>query len=260
MTKPTGFSFPLSWQQVLSWLLTLFWLSLFGLTLSLYNAVWQIILLISLFFLVFFLVFYTVKIMKSDPTDPYVFTFRDSILNNKPFTLEFHNFCALCGTPVQDQSKHCMVCYRCVNEFDHHCTWVNNCIGAQNYSDFFKMIVFFELFLVLGSFLSVHCLTRFWDRSEELLLRFRRNFSERTEEVFIGFLIVSCVSSGICALFNGYLILFHTWLYRKRLTTFQYLSQLKRSRVTAERPDQENDAEMVELNKTNKLNNSSLGR
>ena len=38
-------------------------------------------------------------------------------------------YCHLCGTPVTESSKHCKRCDRCVSGFDHHCIWLNNCIG-----------------------------------------------------------------------------------------------------------------------------------
>lgn len=33
-------------------------------------------------------------------------------------------------------TKHCNTCNLCVHKFDHHCVWMNTCIGGSNYNCF----------------------------------------------------------------------------------------------------------------------------
>jgi len=41
-------------------------------------------------------------------------------------------YCTVCKTLVPPQSLHCRTCDRCVYELDHHCFWLDCCVGLQN--------------------------------------------------------------------------------------------------------------------------------
>lgn len=50
------------------------------------------------------------------------------------------NYCVACMARRPLRSKHCRHCNRCVARHDHHCPWVNNCIGVNNHRQFMVFI------------------------------------------------------------------------------------------------------------------------
>jgi len=73
-------------------------------------------------------------------------------------------FCWVDQTQVYATSMHCRYCDKCVQDFDHHCMWLNTCIGGRNYGYFFKSV--WCLFLFTSSHLAsviVHLVLYFLD-------------------------------------------------------------------------------------------------
>jgi hypothetical protein len=62
---------------------------------------------------------------------------------------------------VHRHSKHCRECNKCIDGFDHHCKWVNNCIGRHNYRPFISLLTsmcgILSLQLGVGLYLFIRC-------------------------------------------------------------------------------------------------------
>ncbi|XP_072399728.1 palmitoyltransferase ZDHHC6 [Diabrotica undecimpunctata] len=55
-------------------------------------------------------------------------------------------FCLECQGYKAPRSHHCRKCGRCVLKMDHHCPWINNCVGWGNHAHF----IFFLTFATAG--------------------------------------------------------------------------------------------------------------
>ena len=71
----------------------------------------------------------------------------------------FDYYCEICKTHVQERTKHCGDCNRCVHVFDHHCKWLNNCIGQKNYKEFRYLclaVFFFSLIHLIANIFAMY--------------------------------------------------------------------------------------------------------
>ncbi|KAH1902332.1 palmitoyltransferase akr1 [Aspergillus fumigatus] len=59
------------------------------------------------------------------------------------------NFCVFCMVRKPLRSKHCKRCSRCVAKHDHHCPWIDNCVGANNLRHFVLYIICLEIGIIL---------------------------------------------------------------------------------------------------------------
>jgi hypothetical protein len=69
--------------------------------------------------------------------------------NDKNIDLE--NFCFYCKVIKSVKTFHCMICGKCVEKFDHHCVYINNCLGHRNHKYFILLIFFLILYVLIAS-------------------------------------------------------------------------------------------------------------
>ncbi|XP_069775140.1 palmitoyltransferase ZDHHC12-B isoform X1 [Narcine bancroftii] len=60
--------------------------------------------------------------------------------------------CGYCMVQQQPmRSKHCQSCQHCVRRYDHHCPWIENCVGERNHR-FFMLYLISQLTVLLWAF------------------------------------------------------------------------------------------------------------
>jgi len=63
--------------------------------------------------------------------------------------LHLDNLCVYDEIIRSETSFHCTICNKCVEKFDHHCPFINNCLGARNHNLFLVFIFTYTSFVIL---------------------------------------------------------------------------------------------------------------
>ena len=74
--------------------------------------------------------------------------------------VESTQLCPDCETIRTSRSRHCSVCKRCIERFDHHCPWINNCVGQANMKYFLQFVTYIML---ASAMLSLLCVLSFYN-------------------------------------------------------------------------------------------------
>ncbi|CCW63518.1 unnamed protein product [Phytomonas sp. EM1] len=126
-------------------------------------------------------------------------------------------FCLYCCRDTHVESKHCKACNKCIVGFDHHCKWLNMCIGVKNYRLFIVYLssAIFTMGVALAS--SLVLMLRWW---KELT-------ASHTYLIVVLILLSVLMLLGLIPTIH--LMGFHVMLNLKRMSTYDYI-QYKRNK------------------------------
>jgi palmitoyltransferase len=151
-----------------------------------------------------------------DPTDPVVIQEWKAKKDKNPLqdSSRYQFYCNACDSSVSSlRTKHCAECNRCVSVFDHHCKWLNNCVGEVNYKYF--------LMLIFGVFVhcAYHCVFGVFAMKELIMVIIKVKSAVVISKIFLN--SVNLIISLFMLIFTIQLGGIHIYLIKNQLTTFE---------------------------------------
>ncbi|KAL3834143.1 hypothetical protein ACJIZ3_008879 [Penstemon smallii] len=117
--------------------------------------------------------------------------------------------CDKCSVYKPPRTHHCRVCKRCILRMDHHCIWINNCVGHRNYKAFLLLVFYACVASTYSAIIITSCtFLKEWDSVS--------SHSLKSFYISCGFMSV------FLSLILGTLLLWHIYLTTHNMTTIEY--------------------------------------
>lgn len=240
--RTNGLQLPLNYLQILGWIV--FTVTALVNFLLVVQIQFHELKSISLIIYSFLYVFHIVSHIAACFMDPGEKDLRKQSINTLPEfdrTIHAHVIengrCHLCNINTTDKkTKHCGICNKCVYHFDHHCKWLNNCVGQRNYAVFILCVI---SALLLAVFTLVLCIIDlyFFLKSPQKLSTAAQNFINCTEIEnnfvieqycknsisFLIFLVMFSISALAIACALLHLLCFHIYISLLGISTYEYI-------------------------------------
>ena len=148
---------------------------------------------------------------------------------------------------MSETAKHCGACNRCVNEFDHHCRWLNNCVGKANYRLFFRLIIVVFFITLLHNLTNIAVIYNLNAETEPTVKANEDTYKSFLVVEFTIFIAIACFFNLCALLFLGHLTLFHIMLQRRGMTTYEYIrwkaNNTRKSKIIKKKSDKKQEQE-----------------
>ncbi|XP_053734461.1 palmitoyltransferase ZDHHC2 isoform X2 [Synchiropus splendidus] len=130
-------------------------------------------------------------------------------------------FCDHCQLLKPDRCHHCSVCDKCILKMDHHCPWVNNCVGFSNYKFFLLFLAYSLLYCLFITATDLPFFIKFWTaggRAHFRLTEYLNGLPDTQAKFHILFLFFSAsmFSVSLASLF-----IYHCWLVCRNRSTLE---------------------------------------
>ncbi|KAK7097878.1 palmitoyltransferase ZDHHC20-B-like isoform X2 [Littorina saxatilis] len=130
----------------------------------------------------------------------------------------FPRYCEKCKSVKPDRCHHCSVCSTCVLKMDHHCPWVNNCVGFTNYKFFVLFLGYALLYCFYVALSSLKYFINFWTKKPSFFVYPMSGSGHGMERFHILFLFFVSVMFGISLIS---LFSYHLYLVCKNRSTLE---------------------------------------
>jgi len=166
-------------------------------------------------------------VVKTDPVDPGAKAKRAAdaagTVAPTPEDTSPYNFCYLCNAHVHKRSKHCRRCDKCVDVFDHHCPWLNTCVGAINYRYFLSLLVATLSLTLLQVVTALHAILRLATSRDAALADLHAVYDGFPAVAYLVLHIFTLVLVALAWLGLMQLFTFHIGLIYTGVTTYEFI-------------------------------------
>ena len=125
--------------------------------------------------------------------------------------------CDICNiTNIPLRSHHCKKCGICVLKYDHHCKFINTCIGEDNHIKFIFFLFFQSISIILALYGLFKTINLFLENNDN------SRYTDIPIPIYI-FIFILLFLFGYCCI----LFLFHTYLVCTNQTTYEIFHKEK---------------------------------
>ncbi|EGW34973.1 uncharacterized protein SPAPADRAFT_58097 [Spathaspora passalidarum NRRL Y-27907] len=132
-------------------------------------------------------------------------------------------YCPTCHIWRPPRTSHCSVCQACIISHDHHCVYLNNCIGERNYRYFLWFLLTAVLSCLYMLIITIVHLCYYRIVSSDIT-----TFGHSVKKYPVALLLF--IYSVLALIYPFLLLLFHIFLTAQNLTTREYLNYVYKRR------------------------------